>query len=268
MVTNTLTAPPKVNPFHYLSHPGSHEDLPPLPPHLAQIVAHDPIHVTKVTSHMVQLSTTENMQQPPPSPPITEPDESPTFGEQITAEPIEVPEMLPPTQRRVSNGSTGRPGSLAIVRSGRLAPPRDELQPPRISRRSTNPIPSPPPIRIPLQKSNSTLSRQTAIPGLEGPALDSDIVAQAEAIRRERLERRQKKAVEEREKEQKVLVGNLIGEDHVNYVLMYNMLTGIRIAVSKSYDTQLMQVSRCQAKIKRPVIEEDYTARHKYSFDM
>lgn len=32
--------------------------------------------------------------------------------------------------------------------------------------------------------------------------------------------------------EPKVLVGNLIGEDHVNYVLMYNMLTGIRIAVS------------------------------------
>jgi 1-phosphatidylinositol-4-phosphate 5-kinase len=29
-----------------------------------------------------------------------------------------------------------------------------------------------------------------------------------------------------------VLVGNLIGEDHVNYVLMYNMLTGIRIGVS------------------------------------
>lgn len=29
----------------------------------------------------------------------------------------------------------------------------------------------------------------------------------------------------------KVLVGNLIGEDHVNYVLMYNMLTGIRIGV-------------------------------------
>jgi 1-phosphatidylinositol-4-phosphate 5-kinase len=27
------------------------------------------------------------------------------------------------------------------------------------------------------------------------------------------------------------LVGNLIGEDHANYILMYNMLTGIRIAV-------------------------------------
>ena len=35
-----------------------------------------------------------------------------------------------------------------------------------------------------------------------------------------------------------VLVGNLIGEDHVNYVMMYNMLTGIRIGVS-SYSGQM-----------------------------
>lgn len=39
-------------------------------------------------------------------------------------------------------------------------------------------------------------------------------------------------APKEKIEEDKVLVGNLIGEDHVNYVLMYNMLTGIRIGVS------------------------------------
>lgn len=32
-----------------------------------------------------------------------------------------------------------------------------------------------------------------------------------------------------------VLVGNLIGQDHANYVLMYNMLTGIRIGVRSSF---------------------------------
>lgn len=32
-----------------------------------------------------------------------------------------------------------------------------------------------------------------------------------------------------------VLVGNLIGQDHANYVLMYNMLTGIRIGVCDSH---------------------------------
>jgi hypothetical protein len=37
---------------------------------------------------------------------------------------------------------------------------------------------------------------------------------------------------EKSEVPERVLVGNLIGEDHVNYVLMYNMLTGIRIGVS------------------------------------
>jgi len=36
-------------------------------------------------------------------------------------------------------------------------------------------------------------------------------------------------------KEDVVLVGNLIGEDHVNYVLMYNMLTGIRIGVRSAF---------------------------------
>jgi len=83
--------------------------------------------------------------------------------------------------------------------------------------------------------------------------LVSDMQQQAEQIRRERLSKRVKQADEA----PRVLVGNLIGEDHVNYVLMYNMLTGIRIAVS-----------RTQAKIQRPLTDEDFTSRHKYSFDM
>ncbi|KAH9939916.1 SAICAR synthase-like protein [Amylocystis lapponica] len=95
--------------------------------------------------------------------------------------------------------------------------------------------------------------------------LASDIQQQAEQIRRERLSKRAK-AQQEAERaltrtvsvgRDRPLVGNLIGEDHVNYVLMYNMLTGIRIAVS-----------RCQAKIRRTLTDEDYTARHKYSFDI
>ena len=83
--------------------------------------------------------------------------------------------------------------------------------------------------------------------------LVSDMQQQAEQIRRERLTKRVKQADET----PRVLVGNLIGEGHVNYVLMYNMLTGIRIAVS-----------RTQAKIKRPLTDEDFTSRHKFSFDM
>ncbi|PWN51732.1 SAICAR synthase-like protein [Violaceomyces palustris] len=66
-----------------------------------------------------------------------------------------------------------------------------------------------------------------------------------------------RKEKEEAHEEPKVLVGNLIGEGHANYVLMYNMLTGIRIGVS-----------RCQAKMKRPLTDADYTAKHKFTFDI
>ncbi|KIR79825.1 1-phosphatidylinositol-4-phosphate 5-kinase [Cryptococcus gattii EJB2] len=225
---------------------------------------------------------------------------------------------MPFSARRVSSSSTSsRAGSLTLVRSGRLAPQRDGestgkgkdlpslphesdaklerrdsssslLSPtPQLCRRSTvgslN-LPSAP--RSPLMNANAAFASPSSTPPPLGPPnakgdrLDSAILAQEEHIRRERierLERRQKKAsitsdsdpeprIEEKPKEKpkekereetKVLVGNLIGEDHVNYVLMYNMLTGIRIGVS-----------RCQAKIKRPITDDDYTARHKFSFDI
>lgn len=82
-------------------------------------------------------------------------------------------------------------------------------------------------------------------------ALASDIQHQAEQIRRERNSKRVKaqqeaeavltrvqsmsRGAKAMEEGAQVLVGNLIGEDHVNYVLMYNMLTGIRIAVSADF---------------------------------
>jgi 1-phosphatidylinositol-4-phosphate 5-kinase len=183
------------------------------------------------------------------------------------------------------NSATSRTGSLAVVRKAKekeasererkeskdlpLLPDAADAQrpdagglapPPRVTRRTTNPTPPSPTIakRSPLVHSQSTFptvsipgQHQTTVPGVEGAALDSDILAHSEQIRRERLERRQKKANAENPLEAaavspmapgkperkgtedaKVLVGNLIGEDHVNYVLMYNMLTGIRIGVS------------------------------------
>ncbi|KAJ1921686.1 Phosphatidylinositol-4-phosphate 5-kinase [Mycoemilia scoparia] len=51
--------------------------------------------------------------------------------------------------------------------------------------------------------------------------------------------------------------GTRISEGHTNYMLMYNMLTGIRISVS-----------RCSAKPDRPVVRDDYMAANKYSFDI
>ncbi|KAF9208400.1 Phosphatidylinositol-4-phosphate 5-kinase [Haplosporangium sp. Z 27] len=67
-----------------------------------------------------------------------------------------------------------------------------------------------------------------------------------------RLSRRKKDDDNDR-----VLIGTRIGEGHVNYVLMYNMLTGIRVSVS-----------RCQAKPQRPLVDEDFTSAHKLAFDI
>ncbi|CAE6538325.1 unnamed protein product [Rhizoctonia solani] len=93
---------------------------------------------------------------------------------------------------------------------------------------------------------------------MAGQDLHSDILKEAEQIRKERDSKRAKvdKSKDEAEMGDKVLVGNLIGEGHTNYVLMYNMLNGIRVSVS-----------RCQAKLKRPLTDEDFTAAHKFSFD-
>ncbi|OMJ25225.1 Phosphatidylinositol 4-phosphate 5-kinase its3 [Smittium culicis] len=53
------------------------------------------------------------------------------------------------------------------------------------------------------------------------------------------------------------MYGVKIGMDHANYVLMYNMLTGIRVSVS-----------RCMSKLKKNVSPADFKASHKYSFDV
>ncbi|CAO3665373.1 unnamed protein product [Rhizopus stolonifer] len=59
------------------------------------------------------------------------------------------------------------------------------------------------------------------------------------------------------EDDNKVMIGTQISEGHRNYVLMYNMLTGIRIAVS-----------RVTAKIDRELVDEDFMAAHKLAFDV
>ena len=235
---------PRINPFHLLSHPSSSSPLPPLPPHLQRLAADvdPPVHITKVTPAMVTVAAgpgpephplhkiahvfkTEIMQGPPPSPPISEAEVADDSVDATTTEPI-ITSILTAEPDNVQ--SPRRTGSIAAARTN--CP--QEL--PSIHRRRTNPT-STAPQRSPLLHTQSTLSprSRTTVPGLDGSALDSDILAQAENIRRGRLERRQKKAEPAPAREEtKVMVGNLIGEDHVNYILMYNMLTGIRIGVS------------------------------------
>ncbi|KAJ7284798.1 hypothetical protein C8J57DRAFT_1052729 [Mycena rebaudengoi] len=173
------------------------------------------------------------------------------------------------------------PESVADTPSSKNIPHDAYLQPPaasRPTRRNTTGSTSwsPAALKQPLRTSlHSQFGSQPFTN--EGDDLEaelaSDIQLHAEQIRRERMSKRAKQQQEaeaaltrnerapvrhgSNAKDDVVLVGNLIGEDHVNYVLMYNMLTGIRIGVS-----------RCQAKIKRPLTDEDFAARHKFSFDI
>lgn len=225
---------------------------------------------------------------PPPSPPASDgqPDEDegeqglddvaplpPSKSEPISATPLPRPPRLSPSSSNHSSLAGPGPSTMSrrfraddspiltqltpscqvppLYPDGLLQPtppaPVPVLRPPRRNTISSSPrsprLGSRAPSHLTLASDDGELSEE----------LVSDMQQQAEQIRRERLSKRVKQV----EELPRVLVGNLIGEGHVNYVLMYNMLTGIRIAVS-----------RTQAKIKRPLTEEDYTARHKYSFDM
>jgi 1-phosphatidylinositol-4-phosphate 5-kinase len=157
-------------------------------------------------------------------------------------------------------------------------------QPPRLQHRHTLEVP---------RGSSSRLSRDTAGSGFEGdvisasgrfsPAtptrrrasvtlvrrvtrsLNSDLhldeVSQdleaaqyAEMVRQKRMSRRKRK---EEEEEDRVLVGTKVDQNHANYVMAYNMLTGIRFTVS-----------RTNAKMDRELTDADFDMKHKFSFDV
>ncbi|ORX45168.1 SAICAR synthase-like protein [Piromyces finnis] len=93
------------------------------------------------------------------------------------------------------------------------------------------------------KKNNSNVSSPTSANNTQ-TALSSNILSR-------------KSTFKKRHSDINVLVGTPIKEDHVHYVLMYDMLTGIRVAVS-----------RCLAKAKRPIQEQDFQAAHKLAFDI
>ncbi|KAF9924650.1 Phosphatidylinositol-4-phosphate 5-kinase [Linnemannia zychae] len=90
--------------------------------------------------------------------------------------------------------------------------------------------------------------------------MEMDEVEDARRSRMDALKKSSSRRISKRKKDEdddRVMIGTPIGEDHVNYVLMYNMLTGIRVSVS-----------RCQAKPDRPLADEDFTSAHKLAFDI
>lgn len=83
---------------------------------------------------------------------------------------------------------------------------------------------------------------------------DEDALRWAEAYRQKRASKRKRI---EKEDDDRVLVGTKVDENHANWVTAYNMLTGIRVSVS-----------RTNAKLDRPLTDADFEAKQKSTFDM
>ena len=83
---------------------------------------------------------------------------------------------------------------------------------------------------------------------------DEDVERWTETIRQKRASRKQRR---EEEDDERVVIGNKVDMNHVNWMTAYNMLTGIRFTVS-----------RTNAKIDRELSEADFNAKHKFSFDI
>lgn len=83
---------------------------------------------------------------------------------------------------------------------------------------------------------------------------DEDAMRWAEAYRQKRASKRRRK---EEEDDDRVLIGNKVDEKHANWVTAYNMLTGIRVSVS-----------RTNAKLDRQLTDQDFEAKQKSTFDM
>lgn len=88
----------------------------------------------------------------------------------------------------------------------------------------------------------------------DNSASAQDIERLREAIIAQRESKRRRREVIE---DERVLVGTQVSEGHVNYVTAYNMLTGIRVSVS-----------RCNAKVDHELVDADFKARHKLAFDI
>ncbi|CAO3585740.1 unnamed protein product [Absidia cylindrospora] len=87
----------------------------------------------------------------------------------------------------------------------------------------------------------------------EEAALEAEIAARRAA----RRSRRRKHYADTDDEEDQVQIGTRVAEGHRNYQLMYDMLTGIRIAVG-----------RVSAKMRRDPNKDDFTAAHKLVFDI
>ena len=82
---------------------------------------------------------------------------------------------------------------------------------------------------------------------------DDDALRWAEVYKQKRAKKKKKEDLDD----DKVLVGTKVDENHANWTTAYNMLTGIRVSVS-----------RTNAKLDRPLTDADFEAKQKSTFDI
>ncbi|KAI5467987.1 hypothetical protein BGZ63DRAFT_478555 [Mariannaea sp. PMI_226] len=145
---------------------------------------------------------------------------------------LEVPKVTP-----------GRPSkdSMDMAQtSGRFSPPTTAATP--SGRRPSMSLG-----RRPTRSMQSDGPRDEVVP-------DEDAQRYAEAYRQKRASKRRRK---EEENDDRVLVGTMVDESHANWATAYNMLTGIRVSVS-----------RTNAKLDRELTDADFETKQKSTFDI
>ncbi|OLN97690.1 Phosphatidylinositol 4-phosphate 5-kinase its3 [Colletotrichum chlorophyti] len=129
-------------------------------------------------------------------------------------------------------------GSDTAFSSGRFSPTSTTQ---RVRRASLNLV------RRDTRSMQSDAPRDEVVP-------DEDALRWAEHYRQKRASKRKRR---EEEDDDRVLVGTKVDEHHANWVTAYNMLTGIRVSVS-----------RTNAKLDRPLTDADFDAKQKSTFDI
>lgn len=155
---------------------------------------------------------------------------SPTLKQRHT---LEVP--------KVSQNRMSKDGLDTAASSGRFSPTVASHPTPTHRRASLNLA------RRATRSMQSDAPRDEIVP-------DEDAARWAEAYRQKRASKRKRK---EEEDDDRVLVGTKVDESHANWVTAYNMLTGIRVSVS-----------RTNAKLDRELTDADFEAKQKSTFDM
>ncbi|CAM1509108.1 Fc.00g028470.m01.CDS01 [Cosmosporella sp. VM-42] len=158
---------------------------------------------------------------------------------------LQTPQPPPLKQRhtlevpRLPPGRGSKDGMDTAQASGRFSP--------------TN-VPAPGQRRASLSLARrNTRSMQSDMPR-DSIVPDEDAIRWAEAYRQKRASKRKRK---EEEDDDRVLVGTKVDESHANWVTAYNMLTGIRVSVS-----------RTNAKLDRELTDADFETKQKSTFDI